>query len=461
MAITKIWALHASLKAAVQYIENVEKTKNVDIKSRIADENDFLAPAFSDKTDIQIANLSNALSYVAKEYKTEEKRLVSGINCTAENALSEMNKEKEYYGKLGGVVGYHCVQSFMPGEIDPDHAHLIGIELAQRVWGDSNYQVVVATHIDREHIHNHFIINSVSLDGQKNPCCYHRKISAISDDIIRQHGLSIITERGISPAVLPHYSKRQLAAKMIIDEGIALCSNLKEFENYMSARGYTLGHLDEKHKYWTVQHKDWERPTRLIRFGDEYSNEKILYRLEHEYIVMPSGEQQSAMSPYQLYMYENRYNRIQRNWKDTYQYKHFMFMLRNFGINLNDFKVHPEHYTRQQKKDYEQIWKSLKSITLLNELDVRTEKDVEAAITTLNHKISYYEGQLQQLQNKLRGIKMNPSRSDEEYAVRSNIEQLKSELKELRSKLKLLQSITEEPIISSEPTLEIGVEPEK
>ena len=136
-------------------------------------------------------------------------------------------------------------------------------------------------------------------------------------------------------------------------------------------------------------------------------------------------------------------------------------MLRNFGINLNDFKVHPEHYTRQQKKDYEQIWKSLKSITLLNELDVKTEKDVEAAITTLNHKVSYYEGQLQQLQNKLRGIKMNPSRSDEEYAVRSNLEQLKSELKELRSKLKLLQSITEEPIISSEPTLEIGVEPEK
>ena len=65
MAITKIWALHASLKAAVQYIENIEKTKNVDIKSRIADGNDFLAPAFSDKTDIQIANLSNALSYVA------------------------------------------------------------------------------------------------------------------------------------------------------------------------------------------------------------------------------------------------------------------------------------------------------------------------------------------------------------------------------------------------------------
>ena len=56
---------------------------------------------------------------------------------------------------------------------------------------------------------------------------------------------------------------------------------------------------------------------------------------------------------------------------------------------------------------------------------------------------------------------MNPSRSDEEYAVRSNLEQLKSELKELRSKLKLLQSITEEPIISSEPTLEIGVEPDK
>lgn len=460
MAVTKIWALHASLKAAVKYIENTEKTTEVDIKSRIASSDDFIAPSFSDHTDIQIANLSQALGYVSQEYKTEEKRLVSGINCTADNALEEMNKEKEYYGKWGGVVGYHCIQSFMPGEIDPDHAHLIGLETAQKIWGDSGYQVVVATHIDREHIHNHFIINSVSLNGEKDPCCYHRKISAISDDIIHQHGLSIITERGISPATLPHYSRRQLAAKLDIDEGLALCTDLKEFRRYMSDRGYVLD-LSENRMYWTIQHKDWQRPMRLIRLGDNYSNDRILYRLEHENMIMPDGYSEREMSPYQLYMYENRYSRIQKNWKDTYQYKFFMFMLKNFDINLNDYQTRSEHMTRQQKKDYDQVWKSLRSVSVLAELGVKTTEDVVAAFLSLDQKIATYEEQQRQLRNQLRSTNRNPDLSDLESDLRYSLSDVNKTLKELRDKKKILASITAESILSVEPTPEPETEPEK
>ncbi|MBE7072615.1 MAG: hypothetical protein E7383_07705 [Ruminococcaceae bacterium] len=348
----------------------------------------------------------------------------------------------------------------MPGEIDPDHAHLIGLETAQKIWGDSGYQVVVATHIDREHIHNHFIINSVSLNGEKDPCCYHRKISAISDDIIHQHGLSIITERGISPATLPHYSRRQLAAKLDIDEGLALCTDLKEFRRYMSDRGYVLD-LSENRMYWTIQHKDWQRPMRLIRLGDNYSNDRILYRLEHENMIMPDEYSQREMSSYQLYLYENRYSRIQKNWKNTYQYKFFMFMLKNFDINLNDYQTRSEHMTRQQKKDYDQVWKSLRSVSVLAELGVKTTEDVVAAFLSLDQKIATYEEQQRQLRNQLRSTNRNPDLSDLESDLRYSLSDVNKTLKELRDKKKILASITAESILSVEPTPEPETEPEK
>ena len=459
MAITKIWSLHSSLKAAVQYIENTEKTTEIDIKSRIASNDEFISPSFRDNTDIQIANLKQAIGYVSQEYKTEEKRLVSGINCTAENALAEMNKEKEYFGKTGGVVGYHCVQSFMPGEIDPDHAHLIGLELAQKVWGDYNYQVVVATHIDREHIHNHFIINSVSLDGEKHPCCYHRKISYISDEIIKQHGLSVITDRGISPAVLPHYSKRQLKAKMDIDEGIAVCNNLSEFRDFMRNRGYELD-LSDNHKFWTLQHSDWQRPMRFIRFGDDYSNERLVKRIANEYMVMPDGYTRDSMSPSQLYMYENRYARIQKNWKNTYQYQFFMFMLKTFGINLNDYQVHPERYSRQQKKDLEQVWKSLQSITLLNELGVKTTTDAEKTLTGLQQKIAFLEKEQTKLRHQIYILSRSQKDPEAESAARAQLKSINIELKDLRTKRKMLEGVMKASVSEPEKGPEPGIEPE-
>ena len=74
---------------------------------------------------------------------------------------------------------------------------------------------------------------------------------------------------------------------------------------------------------------------RFIRLGEEYSNSKLLYRLTHDTMLPREEGSLEDLSARQLYMYENRYQRIQAHWKDTYQYKYFMFMLKkNFGINL-------------------------------------------------------------------------------------------------------------------------------
>ena len=69
-----------------------------------------------------------------------------------------METEKQQYNKMGGIQGFHAFQSFKPNEVIPDKAHLIGLKLAEEMWGD-RFEVVIATHLNKEHLHNHFIIN--------------------------------------------------------------------------------------------------------------------------------------------------------------------------------------------------------------------------------------------------------------------------------------------------------------
>ena len=108
---------------------------------------------------------------IASETEQIMQQYVSGINCTPATARNEMMAVKKRYGKDEGIVAFHGYQSFAPGECTPALAHEIGVRLAQELWGE-RFQVLVATHLDKaHHLHNHFVVNSVSyLDGKR----YHR-----------------------------------------------------------------------------------------------------------------------------------------------------------------------------------------------------------------------------------------------------------------------------------------------
>ena len=137
------------------------------------------------------------MDYAIQPTKTEQQRFVSGFNCLPEIARQQMLITKQQFGKLDGRTAYHAYQSFKPGEATPEIAHKIGIEFAEKLWGD-RFQVVVATHVDKAHIHNHFVINSVSfLDGKKfhSDCkSYFGQMRVLSDELCRQHGLSVVEE---------------------------------------------------------------------------------------------------------------------------------------------------------------------------------------------------------------------------------------------------------------------------
>lgn len=138
------------------------------------------------------------LGYVSKEKKTkyEDRKFVSGVNCSPESAFEEMLLTKQANGKTGGRLYYHLVQSFPKGyEISPELAHKIALEFTERAFKD--YECVVATHIDREHIHSHIVFNSVSFQtGNK----YHSnkdsvlKLMQLSDKICSQYGVGTLDD---------------------------------------------------------------------------------------------------------------------------------------------------------------------------------------------------------------------------------------------------------------------------
>lgn len=111
------------------------------------------------------ASIGQALDYVTKEEKTEEK-LVSGLHCEADTVKEEMQATKELWGKTGGRTYKHFVQSYHADEdITPEQAHKNAIELAKNTEAWKGHEVLIATHIDRGHIHSHFIVNSVNFEN--------------------------------------------------------------------------------------------------------------------------------------------------------------------------------------------------------------------------------------------------------------------------------------------------------
>ena len=117
------------------------------------------------------AGIGQALDYVTKEEKTEDK-LVSGLHCEPDTVKDEMQATKELWGKTGGRTYKHFVQSYHEDEhITPEQAHRNAVELAKNTEAWKGHEVLIATHIDRGHIHSHFIVNSVNYNdsAQKTP----------------------------------------------------------------------------------------------------------------------------------------------------------------------------------------------------------------------------------------------------------------------------------------------------
>ena len=208
--------------------------------------------------------LKNVLNYVSKAEKTqsEDKKYVTALNCSAPTAYQEFIATKNLYHKNSGRMYYHLVQSFPKGyDISPELAHKIAVEFSEKSFG--NFECVVATHIDREHIHSHIVFNSVSFtDGKK----YHsntesvKNLMALSDEICLKYGVPVL-EKPVFKKDSDTMSDREyrcavkgesykLALMYVIDEMMKKSKSKQHFIKLMNQNGY-LVRWEDNRKYIT------------------------------------------------------------------------------------------------------------------------------------------------------------------------------------------------------------------
>lgn len=262
MAYTKVFAIRARLDDRVKYAVNGEKTE-----------------------------LNEKIGYAADLVKTSSVRFVTALNCkSAETAFDVMRKTKEKFGKTGGVLGYHFIQSFAPGEVTPEQAHEIGCEFARRLFGE-DFEAVIGTHLDKAHPHNHIVVNSVSrTDGHKyhsSPESYYNDVRGTSDALCRENDLSVITPQGKGK----HYAewKAEQGGKPTvrgiiradIDTIIAQAYTYDSFLMLLRKNGYEVRRGPNR-KYTTVKPPGAKRAIRLDSLGEGHTEADILLRLSRQ-----------------------------------------------------------------------------------------------------------------------------------------------------------------------------------
>lgn len=256
-----------------------------------------------------ISAMKGVIDYCCQDKKVYDEisnqRLVIGINCDGENAFKEFMATKKSYGKTDGMNFYQYVQSFSPEEnITPHQAHEIAIEFAEKAW--TGYEVLVATHCDAQHIHSHFVINSVSFENGKklrqNPNTLN-SLRALSDEICRHHNLSTlvpynkdgikISTREYRTAVKGQSWKFKLMND--IDKAMNISGSKEDFINAMSIMGYSVMWTGDR-KYITYQCPNKMKCRDIKLHNDKYlkgsMENEFRYRQEQYFGKSQTEEQQ-------------------------------------------------------------------------------------------------------------------------------------------------------------------------
>ena len=292
MAVTSLWAVHADgkrgagtvIKQLIDYASNEEKTKEREEFMRQQETAAQLPVTEADREE----TLQSVVHYVSD--KNEGLQFVTGINCTPNHVVQEMLQTRARFAGRGNRILYHGYQSFSPGEVTPEQAHRIGVQLAESLWGE-RFEVLVATHLDREHLHNHFVVNAVSFsDGKKFRWDKeYPRMQKASDELCRKERLSVVVDpnaegghhRGaVRAAAEGRYSITSIAVEDL-DCCIGEADNFSHFMELMEAKGYRL---DFSGKYLKLIPPGRKAIRIDRRFGEDYTVDGIKARIEQSII---------------------------------------------------------------------------------------------------------------------------------------------------------------------------------
>ena len=282
--------------------------------------------------------------------------------------------------------------SFKPGEVTPEQCHALGVELAKHLWGE-RFEVIVATHQDREHLHNHFVVNSVSFkDGAKFRCnkTYHRVLAEASDKLCLEYGLSVIEapKRKSVPYVAYADEKNgkpshRTLLKLDIDDAIADCMTPNHLRFALERRGYT--YLRGKgYEHPCVIAKGWKRPIRLDSLGEYYSSEAIAKRIfsKRKYDEPYRAKRAPLYDIWNVKQYE-KYSTIEIV---------FLIVLELLGVDTMGNDIRNANYqpplSPVMRQEQINVARYLDIVNLINRNDLSTRGKVEGYIARKESELS-------------------------------------------------------------------------
>ena len=424
MAVCEIWDVRGRLDHPIDYAENPEKTAN---------------PKY---TEADLQAMVDVMEYATNKDKTEQRFFVTGVNCDTTTARDEMMISKAQWNDRSKIVCYHGFQSFKSGEVTPEQAHEVGVRLAEKMWGD-RFQVIVATHLNTECLHNHFVVNSVSFADGKH---YHdnkanlRLLRQRSDELCREYALSVIEHpSGRKKPYALYQAKKQgrptrdNVARQAVDEAIAKSYTLKDFDCIMAEMGYRVS-FDPNRKYWTIIGKGWQRPKRLYKLGEDYTNNRITERISQNSYAVRFDRFTDSPKQVRVYRVKGSLSDIKKIGGLRGLYLHYCYKL---GILPKSKKQNYARLHYLLKDDLMKMEAIAKETRLLCRNHIDTAQQLLSYKGSLETEMSALLGKRKELYSQSRSAKDEDTKSQ----VKADLSDISKRLSILRKEVKLCEGI--------------------
>lgn len=361
------------------------------------------------------STLNRSLKYIVNDEKTDQGCLVTGVHCASNDKLAykQMIANKKNHKKEKGTLGFHFMQSFKENEInDPYIAHEIGLKWAEKMFGDK-YQYVLSTHIDKGHIHNHVVINSVSLGGKKFNACKQSLQDArdFSDEVAKEYNLSIIPQNeNAVPKSYKEWNEEKRGnswkahIKQDIDMVIISSKSFEEFMQNMKQLGYTMkqGHV----KYMTFKAPGMERSVRGKTLGVDYTEDRIKERIQlREFNFVESKRKYK----YRFKSKPSRKQIFDATW--NYKYKRgslaVNFMLTIALLRTLTHRKAEEAKIKNSRRDFSmdiEIAKLSKQLQLITEYNLKSRADLQQVVKDMEQRMEQMYGVIEEADKANRNI---------------------------------------------------------
>ena len=379
-------------------------------------------------------SLEEAVDYALNRDKTESVCFETGLSCLCETAFSDMKENVQRWHKAGGVQGYHFVQSFAEGEVTPELAHQIGVELADQLLS-GRYQAVVTTHLNTCHIHNHIVWCAVSLDnGRKyhsNAKSYYTEVRARSDALCRQYGLSVIETERSQQSSQP-YAEWQAGQtgrltwrsliRQDVDDAIARSLTWRQFVRAMELKGYTM---QFNRKYPILQPPEKTRPVRFKTLGKRYTPQAIRNRILYPRWRYPTERPQPNVWHGRLHGTHRKASKRIGLWALYYRYLY----------ELGALPRKPQRPSYAVRQDIRNLDKRIRQMEFLTHHGIDTLPQLDA----------YRQAQEKAVADLL-AERRRLHRAETNDATQARLEQITQALKPLRRDIRLCRQIAEQSV---------------